>query len=106
MGGKGGVKPFEIYHADYHWKTRNYPGFFLLIKQHGPDWLCFAISKTPGNAFELNKLDRDFPATGLTHTSYVYADDPYCQIAPDKFNGRKGELQGEFLRKFREENGF
>jgi hypothetical protein len=108
LGGAGGVKPFDIYHADFRWRTRTYSGFFLLIRHVGTDWDCCAISSIDhkGEAFELNELDSDFGATGLEHTSYVYDADPLCRIAIAKFNTRKGELQGEFLRKFREESGF
>ncbi|HZK81562.1 MAG TPA: hypothetical protein VFC46_10855 [Humisphaera sp.] len=102
------MKPFDIYHADFHWRTRNYPGFFLLIRQNGADWLYCGIASDDdkSEAFELNELDPDFDATGLDHTSYVYDGDPLSRIAVEKFGKRKGELQGEFLRKFREESGY
>jgi hypothetical protein len=105
---KVGVKQFEIYHANYHWKTRDYPGFFLVIRQEGPHWLCLAISSTDPNdeAIELNESDPDFAATGLDHTSYVYDGAQYCKIAPEDFGNRKGELQGQLLSKFRKESGF
>lgn len=103
------MKPFDIYHADFHWRTRNYSGFFLLIRQDGTDdWLCCGIASDDGKgeAFELSELDPDFRATGLKHTSYVYDGDPLSRIGIGKFNARKGELTGEFLRKFREESGY
>ena len=102
------MKPFDIYHADFFWRTRNYGGFFLLIRQENTDWLCCAISSVGESAdvFELNKLDPDFGATGLTQTSYVYEGDPLSRITIAKFNTRKGELQGALLSKFREESGF
>lgn len=102
------MKPFDIYHADFQWRTRNYAGFFLLIRQEGTDWLCLAISSKDENdeAIELNESHPDFPATGLDHTSYVYDGDPYSQIALEKFGKHKGELQGRLLSEFREESGF
>ncbi len=101
------MKAFDIYHADFHWRTRSYPGFFLLIRQIGTDWLCCAIASNDdkGEAFEINALDPDFPATGLNHTSYAFDGDPLARIEIQKFNARKGELQGELLKKFREESG-
>ena len=102
------MKPFDIYHADDRWRTRNYPGFFLLIRQdRTADWLCCGIASEDDKfeAFELNERDPDFAATGLDHTSYVYDGDPFSRIAIEKFGTRKGELRGELLRKFREASG-
>ena len=45
------MKPFDIYHADFHWRTRNYPGFFLLIRQNGADWLCCVLKVRPPRRF-------------------------------------------------------
>ena len=102
------MKPFDIYHADFHWRTRNYPGFFLLIRQDGTDWLCCGIASVDdkSEAFEINKLDSDFDATGLKHTSYDFDGDPLSRIAVEKFGTFKGQLQGKLLRKFREESGY
>ena len=79
-----------------------------MIRQDGTDWVCCGIASRDdkGEAFELNELDPDFAATGLAHTSYVYDGDPLCRIAIEKLGTRKGELRGEFLKKFREESGF
>lgn len=101
------MKPFDICHSSHRWRERNYGGFFLLIRQDGPDWLCFAISSHDydNEAFELNELDPDFPATGLDHTSYVFDGAPFCRVTPLQMGNRKGELQGQLLVRFRKESG-
>jgi hypothetical protein len=101
------VKPFDIHFASYRWRQRDYGGFLLLVRSEGEDWLCFAISShdSSNEAFELSRLDPDFPATGLDHTSYVFDGAPFCRITPAETGNRKGELRGQLLAAFRKESG-
>lgn len=101
------MKPFDIYFADYHWRNRNYGGFYVLIRKDKEDWLCCAIATEDNRfeAFELNQLDADFAATGLGHTSYVF-DAELCRIPVGKFRNQKGDLRGNLLKQFRDASSF
>jgi hypothetical protein len=62
---------------------------------------CFPISGQDyeGNAFKLDDKAPDFPATGLTKTSYIHHDRFYSLVV-SSFKKRKGMLQGQLLVRF------
>jgi hypothetical protein len=101
------MKPFDIYEADHPWRTSEYRRPFLLVRPTpAGGWLCFALStKDYGGApFEVNNDDPDFPATGLSDTSYIY-DSRFEEVATDEFRKRYGELAGNLLARFRANSG-
>ena len=101
------MKPFDIYRADHPWKTSEYSRPFLLVLPiPAGGWFCFPISTKDygGGPFEVSKSDPDFPATGLSDTSYIY-DFRFEEVTAGEFGKRYGELRGNLLTRFRAESG-
>ena len=99
------MKPFDIYQADHPWKTSEDARPFLLVRPLAAGaWSCFPISTKDygGGPFEVNKADPDFPATGLSDTSYIY-DFRFEDVTANEFGKRYGQLQGDLLARFRAE---
>lgn len=85
------------------WRTSEDARPFLLVRPLAASaWACFPISTKDygGDPFEVNQSDRDFRATGLSTTSYIY-DFRFEEVTADEFLERWGQLEGDLLTRFR-----
>jgi hypothetical protein len=95
--------PFEIFNAVRTWKNcpDMRPWLIVDVRANGV-FGCFPISGEcyEGGCFVIGSNHPDFPATGLTKTSYV-DDQKIVELGIGEFKKRRGQLVNELLREFR-----
>ena len=101
------MAPFDIYIATRKWRNSDSDRPWLLIRPTAVGWLAFAISTKDydSNPFEIRRDDPDFPATGLTDTSYVYEAETFTELRTELLQKRLGRIEGNLLKAFLKYSG-
>lgn len=101
------MRPFDIYDAVFTWRgCADMRPWLLLSAPSGGVLRCLPIASEcyGASCFQMMKEDPDFAATGLKKSCHII-DSYVYQLAMGDLRRRRGELNGDLRRRFRQFSG-